>query len=247
MSELKSASEFGTARGNLSANANNALKLKTTTTATVYQKDYSKAVASGKKLVSVVVAGETITFADTILVQNVRDVEDALFALLQPLEVDVFIKAKYSAGTLEIKYISSARNLGAITLETAGAMSTAENSTIENHSRVKFSMEGSPEIKYDGGAAMTLANDPYAFTGDVSTDETTADTLVADLITAFDGASMNYADVTVSVNKETEMFDVTYRTLSDDALKLTVEGSVPTIVRQWDTYDSVDATFYAFE
>lgn len=247
MGELLSASEFGTARGNLNANANNALKLKTTTDATVYQKDYSKAVASGKKLVSAVVAGELITFADTILVESVKDVEDALYALLQPLEVGIFIKAMYSSGTLSIKYISSARNLGAIVLETAGTMSTAENSTIENHSRVKFSMEGSPDLSYDGGAAMTLANDPYSFSGDASTDATTAETLTADLITAFDAESMNYADVNVTVNTETEKFDVTYRALTTDATKLTCEGEEASIQKSWDTYDAVDADFYAFE
>ncbi len=245
MGDLLSATEFGTPRANPMAIPTNALRIKGDAQ-TVYQKAYTKAVASGKKLVSVEVDGETVTFETAIYVQNVKDVEAAIAALLVDKEIGVFVRAKYDSGTLEIKYISGKRRLGVITLETAGAMTSSETSTVVSHSRVRFSYVGATALKYNG-SAMTLTNSPYNYTGVAATDETKRGQLQTDFAAALTTASATYADVVVTIDDDNECFVVSYRTLTSDVAKVTSGGEVGDVVRSWDTFDAIGANFYIFE
>lgn len=245
MNDILNATEFGTKRANIHANPDNALRIEGEQT-TVYQKTYTATVASGKKLLSVVVDGDTFTFTDTILVQNVRDVEEAIAALLFDGEVGVFVRAQYESGVLKIKYISSARRLGAITLETAGAMSTAETSTVQTHCRVDFTLINAEVITYDGND-LTLANTPYALTGNHATDDATRQDLEDDFKTAMTGESALYGGVKVTIDNANDVFVVSYRCNVADAAKLTVAGRSVRTRRVWPTFDAVNDGFYNFE
>lgn len=243
MNTILNATEFGIKRANQLANPKNALRIEQDK-GTTYQKTYTKTVSSDKKLVSVVVDGETFTFTDTILVQNVKGVEAAIAALLVDKEIGVFVRAQYKSGDLTIKYISSARRLGTITLETAGAMSSSETSTVQTHCRVAFTLIDDEELEYNG-TPLTLANSPYMISGDDAQDEVTRATLDSDFKSVMTGASATYEAVSVRiVNDE---FAITYRCKLEDADKLTVAGRAMRVKRVWETFDNVTDGFYNFE
>lgn len=239
--------DFGKARANPHASAQNNLRLTDTCDCTdepVCRDSLLVKTASGKTVTSIDFGGITYRADSPVYdfngdlrfgvlgaksLTNPADVADIiawLTAIIQIQEVDAYVTVTPDGTSVRITHY------GALTLEnlvvSSGSASASRCCTTAMYYQYALSVEGAMgSVNWNDGTPAALANTPYDYSGTSGTDANTADTLSTDFGTA--GGTLNIPGlkgVSVAVDDVAGKFVISYWSTSDIPAIIGTDGFV---------------------
>lgn len=188
---------------------------------------FEGAVAGSATLTSALVDGVTHTLTGTVANHaasgGLRDQLEAILGSGDPQEINVIVRTAHDGTTLSIEHQGRKTLTNIIT--SAGTKAFTRECDYSGHADYSASVEGAvPSLN---GEALTTGT--YAYTGTALTDAGTAGDLHDDIETALTALSLDFVDVTVTVNTITEMFDVVIHRPKDGTY-LTFDTVPPTVM-----------------
>lgn len=209
--------QIGLLRANPTAKIENNLKLPNNIDA-VAGKDVLDFTTAGSGAVTAFVF-QTVSYnlPAGLIASNVKGIRNAIWDILRGLEVNPEIKVVYSGGVLRFYHVGE----GVVSSVTIGgtARTTTRKSTWTVRAKNKAMVVGALVALSVNGVTNALANTPYAYSGVLATDETTAQELEDDIIASMAALTVT-GTVSVAVDLAGEGYNVVIDSLSSNIFKL---------------------------